>query len=69
MTAPREDRLVRFYIQLKGEGDLDRKAMDKTEESPDALIQMAQRIMQPYSLTYKYCDWSSIYPVCFHAGR
>ncbi|KAL3433571.1 FAD binding domain-containing protein [Aspergillus tetrazonus] len=63
MTAPREDRLVRFYIQLKGEGDLDKKAMDKTEESPDALIQMAQRIMQPYSLTYKYCDWSSIYPI------
>ncbi|KAL4758317.1 FAD binding domain-containing protein [Aspergillus foveolatus] len=63
MTAPREDRLVRFYIQLKGEGDLDRKAMEKTEESSDALIQMAQRIMQPYSLTYKYCDWSSIYPI------
>ncbi|KAL4747510.1 hypothetical protein BDW72DRAFT_209517 [Aspergillus terricola var. indicus] len=63
MTAPREDRLVRFYIQLKGEGDLDRKAMERTEESPDALIQMAQRIMKPYSLTYKYCDWSSIYPI------
>ncbi|KAL4737667.1 FAD binding domain-containing protein [Aspergillus similis] len=63
MTAPREDRLVRFYIQLKGESDLDRKAMEKTEESSDVLIQMAQRIMKPYSLTYKYCDWSSIYPI------
>ncbi|KAL4974682.1 FAD binding domain-containing protein [Aspergillus desertorum] len=63
MTAPREDRLVRFYIQLKGEDGLDKKAMEQTEESPDALIQMAQRIMQPYNLTYRYCDWSSIYPI------
>ncbi|KAL6233624.1 hypothetical protein BDW75DRAFT_184867 [Aspergillus navahoensis] len=63
MTAPREDRLVRFYIQLKGEGDLDRKAMKRTEQSPDALVQMAQKIMRPYSLTYKYCDWWSIYPI------
>ncbi|KAL4983049.1 FAD binding domain-containing protein [Aspergillus falconensis] len=63
MTAPREDRLVRFYIQLKGEGDLERKAMEQAEESSDALIQMAQKIMSPYRLTYKCCDWSSIYPI------
>ncbi|KAL4899370.1 hypothetical protein BDW74DRAFT_163547 [Aspergillus multicolor] len=63
MTAPREDRLVRFYIQLKGDDELDKKAMAQTEESPDALIQLIQRIMKPYSLTYKYCDWYSVYPI------
>lgn len=63
MTAPRENRLVRFYIELTADSDLERKAMEQSEESPNALIQLAQRILQPYSLTYTYCDWWSIYPV------
>ncbi|KAL4933011.1 FAD binding domain-containing protein [Aspergillus undulatus] len=65
MTAPRENRLVRFYIQLEGnsDSDLERKALEQSDESPDALIQLIQRILHPYSLTYRYCDWWSIYPI------
>jgi phenol 2-monooxygenase len=63
MTAPRENRLVRFYLQLTGGSDLEKKALEQTESSPDAIIQLAQRIMKPYSLTYEHCDWWSIYPV------
>ncbi|KAL2786246.1 FAD binding domain-containing protein [Aspergillus keveii] len=63
MTAPRENRLVRFYLQLTGGSDLEKKALEQTEESPDAIIQLAQRIMKPYSLTYEHCDWWSIYPI------
>jgi phenol 2-monooxygenase len=63
MTAPRENRLVRFYLQLTGDSDLEKKALEQTVESPDAIIQLAQRIMEPYSLKYEHCDWWSIYPV------
>ncbi|KAL4959562.1 FAD binding domain-containing protein [Aspergillus stella-maris] len=63
MTAQRENRLVRFYIQLKGDSDLERKALEASDESPDALIQLVQRIIHPYKLTYKHCDWWSIYPI------
>ncbi|KAL4936798.1 hypothetical protein BDV06DRAFT_204272 [Aspergillus oleicola] len=63
MTAPRENRLVRFYIQIKEDSDLERKALEGLDESPDVLIQLIQRIIHPYSLTYKYCDWWSIYPI------
>jgi phenol 2-monooxygenase len=63
MTAPRENRLVRFYLQLTGDSDLEKKALEQTEESPDAIIQLAQRIMEPYSLKYEHCDWWSIYPI------
>ncbi|KAL2842556.1 FAD binding domain-containing protein [Aspergillus pseudoustus] len=63
MTAPRENRLVRFYLQLTGDSDLERKAQEQTEESPDAIVQLVQMIMEPYTLTYEYCDWWSIYPI------
>lgn len=63
MTAPRENQLVRFYIQLKGDSDLERKALSQSNETPDALIQLIQRALHPYTLTYKYCDWWSIYPI------
>ncbi|KAJ0413754.1 FAD binding domain-containing protein [Aspergillus carlsbadensis] len=63
MTAPRENRLVRFYLQLTGDSDLGKTAIEQTEESPDAIIQLVRRIMEPYSLTYEHCDWWSIYPI------
>ncbi|KAL4793903.1 FAD binding domain-containing protein [Aspergillus venezuelensis] len=63
MTAQRENRLVRFYIQLKGDSDLEKKALEASDESPDALIQLVRRIIHPYNLTYKHCDWWSIYPI------
>ncbi|KAL5341421.1 FAD binding domain-containing protein [Aspergillus crustosus] len=65
MTAPREDRLVRLYVQLNGDSDsnLEKKILEQSESSPKALIELVQRIIQPYSLTYEYCDWFSVYPI------
>ncbi|KAL4868383.1 hypothetical protein BDV12DRAFT_209214 [Aspergillus spectabilis] len=63
MTAPRENRLVRFYVQLNGESDLDKKVMERSDDSPHALVQLVQRILHPYSLRYEYCDWFSVYPI------
>ncbi|EAW12083.1 putative FAD monooxygenase [Aspergillus clavatus NRRL 1] len=63
MTAPREDRLVRLYIQVKGDDDPDQKAQENSEDTPKALIQAVEKSMKPYKLTFKHCDWWSIYPV------
>ncbi|KAI9372209.1 FAD binding domain-containing protein [Aspergillus egyptiacus] len=63
MTAPRENGLVRFYVQLTGESDLDKLVMESSPNSPDALIQLVQRIIKPYTLRYEYCDWWSFYPI------
>jgi phenol 2-monooxygenase len=64
MTAPRENRLVRFYIQVKGDKELEKMARDHSEDTPRALIKAAERWISPYKLSYKHCDWWSIYPVC-----
>ncbi|EAW19726.1 putative FAD monooxygenase [Aspergillus fischeri NRRL 181] len=62
MTAPRENRLVRFYIQVKGDEELEKMAQNRSEDTPRALIKAAERWISPYKLSYKHCDWWSIYP-------
>ncbi|GIK03813.1 hypothetical protein Aspvir_007887 [Aspergillus viridinutans] len=44
MTAPRENRLVRRYIQVKGDKQLEQTAQDHSEDTPRALIKAAERI-------------------------
>ncbi|KAJ5981489.1 hypothetical protein N7522_013910 [Penicillium canescens] len=61
MTVPRENRLVRFYIHLRGE--MKEEAMQHPSRSPRTMVEMAEGLMKPYSLTYNYCDWWSIYPI------
>lgn len=64
MTVPRENRLVRFYIHL--EGELKEKALGESRRSPRALVDMAAKIMEPFNLTYRHCDWWSLYTVSVH---
>jgi phenol 2-monooxygenase len=64
MTVPRENRLVRFYIHLRGE--MKEEAMQHPSRAPRAMVEMAEGLMKPYSLTYNHCDWWSIYPVRLH---
>jgi len=59
MTVPREDRLVRLYIQLK---DV-REYQDRSDVTLDLMFQAAQKIIAPYELKYQYCDWWSIYQI------
>ncbi|EED23488.1 monooxygenase, putative [Talaromyces stipitatus ATCC 10500] len=63
MTAPRENRLLRLYIQLKGDDELEQIARQKSHESPKALVRIAERAMKPYYFRYRHCDWWSIYNV------
>ncbi|PYH47884.1 FAD binding domain protein [Aspergillus saccharolyticus JOP 1030-1] len=65
MTAPRENRLVRFYIHPKGDKELcnDHSARAEQSQSLEELVKTAESLMAPYSLTYKHCDWFSLYTI------
>ena len=63
MVIPRENKLVRLYIQLtevnKAGGQVDRSKI-----TPEMILKSAQKILSPYKLTYNYCDWWTAYQVC-----
>ncbi|KAE8150616.1 FAD binding domain-containing protein [Aspergillus avenaceus] len=68
MVIPRENKLVRLYIQLKeterGQGG---KA-DRSSITPEIILQHAQRIIHPYKLDYSYCDWWTAYQIGQRVG-
>ena len=68
MVIPRENKLVRLYIQLTttektGEGG---SKADRSKINPEVILQSAQRILAPYKLTYRVLDWvSKFVPVTY----
>lgn len=61
MLIPCEDRLVRIYCQLSevkpgSDGRFYRSGM-----TPDMILKVSQKIMSSYKLTYKHCDWWTVY--------
>jgi phenol 2-monooxygenase len=62
MTLPREQGLVRLYVQL-GKSSANGSNFDRSKITPDDIIRIARKIMQPYTLDYNHCDWFSVYTV------
>jgi phenol 2-monooxygenase len=62
MTLPRESGLARFYVQL-GESSAKGSNFDRSKVTPDDIIEISRKIMQPYTLDYNHCDWFSVYTV------
>lgn len=61
MVIPREDNMVRLYIQIASSTDKDwnpRKSAT-TEEVQD----FAKRIMKPYYIEWDRVEWFSVYPI------
>ncbi|KAM3424060.1 hypothetical protein BST61_g11389 [Cercospora zeina] len=59
MVIPRENKLVRLYIQLAATekiGEAGPKA-DRSRIYPEVILQAAQRILAPYKITYRQLDW------------
>ena len=69
MVIPRENKLVRLYIQLttteKEDGG---KKVDRSKINPQTILESAQRIMRPYEITYRYCDWWTAYQIGQRVG-
>ncbi|KAJ5611359.1 FAD binding domain-containing protein [Penicillium lagena] len=69
MVIPRENKLVRLYIQLQAtENAQGGNKADRSRITPEIILQSAQRIMHPYKLTYSYCDWWTAYQIGQRVG-
>jgi phenol 2-monooxygenase len=70
MVIPRENKLVRLYIQLtsteKNGGGGGR--VDRSKITPDVILAAAQKIMAPYKITYRKLDWWTAYQIGQRVG-
>jgi phenol 2-monooxygenase len=69
MVIPRENKLVRLYIQLQAteHAQAGGKA-DRSWITPGIILQSAQKILHPYKLDYSYCDWWTAYQIGQRVG-
>lgn len=63
MVIPRENRLVRLYIQLTEVMPDATGRADRSKITPAIIFEAAQKIMSPYKIDYEYCDWWTAYQV------
>ncbi len=55
MVIPRENKLVRLYIQLNEVSPASGR-VDRSQITPEVIIKAARTILSPYKLDYHYCD-------------
>ncbi|KAF2208961.1 hypothetical protein CERZMDRAFT_48230 [Cercospora zeae-maydis SCOH1-5] len=70
MVIPRENKLVRLYIQLTTTekiGEAGSKA-DRSKINPELILASAQRILAPYKITYRKLDWWTAYQIGQRVG-
>ncbi|KAK4661051.1 hypothetical protein QC762_124420 [Podospora pseudocomata] len=63
MVIPRENRLVRLYIQLKEVTPDASARADRSKITPELIFGAAQKILRPYKIDYEYCDWWTAYQI------
>jgi len=61
MVIPREDNMVRLYIQVASSTDKDWDP--RKQVSADEVQRIAQQIFQPYYITWDRIEWYSVYPI------
>jgi hypothetical protein len=75
MVIPRENKMVRLYIQLtevsadssSGSGSATGR-VDRSKITPEVIFAAAKRIIAPYELAYHYCDWWTAYQIGQRVG-
>ncbi|KPM44127.1 Phenol 2-monooxygenase [Neonectria ditissima] len=70
MVIPRENKLVRLYIQLtttEKTGEQDSRT-DRSSITPEVILESAQRIIAPYKLSYRKLDWWTAYQIGQRVG-
>ncbi|RDW79590.1 hypothetical protein BP6252_04228 [Coleophoma cylindrospora] len=68
MVIPRENKLVRLYIQMTTTEKGDHEKLDRSNINPKMILESAQRTMAPYKLDYDYCDWWTAYQIGQRVG-
>ncbi|KAK4115447.1 phenol hydroxylase-like protein [Canariomyces notabilis] len=61
MVIPREDNMVRLYIQIASSSDPDFNP--RKTASVEEVQASAKRILQPYSIEWERVEWYSVYPI------
>ncbi|KAI0160141.1 FAD binding domain-containing protein [Xylariaceae sp. FL1272] len=67
MIIPRENKLVRLYIQLT-EVSAEGGRVDRSKITPAIIFKAAQKTISPYKLEYYYCDWWTAYQIGQRVG-
>ncbi|KAI1087710.1 putative phenol 2-monooxygenase [Rostrohypoxylon terebratum] len=68
MVIPRENKMVRLYIQLKEVTPDASGRADRSKITPEIISSAAQKILSPYKLDYEYCDWWTAYQIGQRVG-
>ncbi|KAL4951776.1 FAD binding domain-containing protein [Aspergillus filifer] len=68
LVKPRENKLVRLYIQLTTTAYNGGKRADRSKINPDAILKAAQKILAPYQLSYRKLNWWTAYQVGQRVG-
>jgi 2-polyprenyl-6-methoxyphenol hydroxylase-like FAD-dependent oxidoreductase len=61
MVIPREDNMVRLYIQIASSTDPDFDPRKTATE--EEVIDHAKKIMKPYYIEWDRIEWYSVYPI------
>jgi 2-polyprenyl-6-methoxyphenol hydroxylase-like FAD-dependent oxidoreductase len=61
MVIPREENMVRLYVQLGSSTDPDWNS--RKTATIDEVQQVAQKIIRPYYIEWDRVEWFSIYPI------
>ncbi|KAM0150407.1 hypothetical protein ACHAPG_008835 [Botrytis cinerea] len=61
MVIPRENKLVRLYIQITTTEI--GSTVERGSINPKMILDSARKIMAPYKLDYEYCDWWTAYQI------
>lgn len=63
MTVPRENRLLRLYVQLGRNDQSNTSQIEAEHLTPEVILTYAKPILTPYNLDFHVCDWYSMYTV------
>jgi 2-polyprenyl-6-methoxyphenol hydroxylase-like FAD-dependent oxidoreductase len=61
MVIPREDNMVRLYIQIASSTDKDWNPRKSATE--EEVQNSAKKILQPYNIEWERVEWYSVYPI------
>ncbi|KAI1868507.1 uncharacterized protein JN550_006423 [Neoarthrinium moseri] len=69
MVIPRENNIVRLYIQLvEVKPDAAGARADRSSITPKQIFNAAKKIFHPYEINYDWCDWWTAYQVGQRVG-
>ncbi|KAH8696572.1 putative FAD monooxygenase [Talaromyces proteolyticus] len=61
MVIPREDNMVRLYVQIASSTDPDWSP--RKTATAEEVQEVAKKILQPYSIEWDRVEWYSVYPI------